>query len=290
VVLLSTPSEPVNERAVGERPGARMQDVPERLNGVVSASESGGRLALAALAAAVLVVALAPPLSSEARRLEVYEALQFVLLAIAAPALVVMAAPWRLLGLSAGAAFDADTEGVAVVDRPRMGDRMAAGRRRHPEPVRSLAFLLLELAAVVAWRSPAAVDAVARHGWLSLVEAATLMGAGIGLWLELVESPPFMPRLARPRRIMAGAVAMWTVWVTAYLLGLSHASVYEAFHHVAGRSLSVAADQALTTWVLWFTSLCAFLPVIFTNLIVWLRSGEDPDDALRRLVRNGRRH
>ena len=52
---------------------------------------------------------------------------------------------------------------------------------------------------------------------------------------------------------------------------------------------AVPADQALTTWVLWFWSLCAFLPVIFTNLMVWLRSEEDADDALRRLVR-GERH
>ena len=58
---------------------------------------------------------------------------------------------------------------------------------------------------------------------------------------------------------------------------------------MAGRGLSVAADQALTTGVLWFTSLCVFMPVIFTNLVLWLRSDEDPDDALYRLVRD-RRH
>jgi cytochrome c oxidase assembly factor CtaG len=241
------------------------------------------------LAAVLLLVALVPPLSTEARRVEVFEALQFALLAIGVPALVVLGAPWRLLGLAAEPVAQPDAEGIAVLDRPRMADRVTTARRRHPEPARSLGFLLLELAAVVAWRTPAAVDAVARHGWLSLVEALTLTGAGIGLWLELVESPPVMPRLARPRRIVAAAVAMWTIWVTAYLLGLSHSSVYVAFHHVAGDGLSVAADQALTTWVLWLTSLCAFVPVIFSNLVVWLRGGEDPDDALRRLVRDDRR-
>ena len=220
--------------------------------------------------------------------MEVFEALQFSLLAIGVPALMVLGAPWRFLGLSAKSASSVDSEGIALLDRPRTVDRMAAARRRHPEPVRSIVFLLLELAVLVAWRTPAGVDAVARHGWLSVVEAATLIGAGIGLWLELVESPPVTPRLDRPWRIVVAAVAMWTVWVTAYVLGLSDASVYQAFRHVAGRGLSVAADQALTTWVLWFTSLCAFLPVIFTNLVVWLRSGEDPDGALRRLVRDVR--
>ena len=115
------------------------------------------------------------------------------------------------------------------------------------------------------------------------------MTAGVGLWLELVESPPFSPRLARPKRIALAAVAMWTIWVTAYLVGLSHASVYRSYAHVAGRDLSVSADQALTTGILWVTSLCAFIPVIFSNLVLWLRSDEDPDDALYRLVRDRRR-
>ncbi len=142
---------------------------------------------------------------------------------------------------------------------------------------------------MVAWRIPPSVDALARHGWLSLLEAVSLMTAGVGLWLELVESPPFSPRLARPKRIALAAVAMWTIWVTAYLVGLSHASVYRSYAHVAGRDLSVSADQALTTGILWVTSLGAFIPVIFSNLVLWLRSDEDPDDALYRLVRDRRR-
>ena len=50
----------------------------------------------------LLVGALVPPLSTVARRVEVLEALQFALLAIGVPALVVLGAPWRLLGLAAG--------------------------------------------------------------------------------------------------------------------------------------------------------------------------------------------
>ena len=136
---------------------------------------------------------------------------------------------------------------------------------------RSLAYLGLDVALVVAWRIPASVDALARHGWLSLLEAVSLVAAGVGLWLELVESPPLSPRLARPKRIALAALAMWTIWVTAYLVGLSHASVYRSYAHVAGRDLSVSADQALTTGMLWLTSLCAFIPVIFANLVLWLR-------------------
>ncbi len=247
------------------------------------------RLVLAALGGVLLVTALVPPLSSVARRVEALEALQFALLAIAVPALVALGAPWRLLGLAARPTGAADAEGVSVLERPRVADRMAAAHRRHRVLGRSIAYVALEAVVVVAWRVPAGVDALARHGWLSLVEAATLVAAGIGLWLEMVESPPFAPRLSRPYRIAVAAVAMWTIWVTAYVVGLSHVSVYRSYAHVPGRDLSVSADQAITTGVLWFTSLCAFLPVIFANFMIWLRGDDDPDDALYRLVRDERR-
>ncbi|MGA2045278.1 MAG: hypothetical protein ABSG83_18135, partial [Roseiarcus sp.] len=64
-------------RAAAERPGGQIDaDGPGRAGPT-----------LAALAAVFLVAALVPPLSSEARRLEVFEALQFALLAIVVPAL-----------------------------------------------------------------------------------------------------------------------------------------------------------------------------------------------------------
>jgi len=245
-------------------------------------------VALAAVAAVLLVTALVPPLSSEARHIEALEALQFALLALGVPALIVLAAPWRAFGLRAGSSTTPDATGTALLERPPTVDRVAAARRRHPGSARSVAYLILEMAVVVAWRIPASVDALARHGWLSVVEAVTLVGPGIGLWLELVWSPPFTPRLARPKRIAVAAVAMWTIWVTAYLVGLSHASVYRAYAHGPGGDLSVAADQAIATGVLWFTSLCAFVPVIFSNFMIWLRSDEDPDEALHRLVRDER--
>jgi cytochrome c oxidase assembly factor CtaG len=280
----------VNVGAAPERPGGGAhQQSPDPSAARCGERGSGARQGLVGLGAVLLVVALVPPLSSEARRVEALEALQFALLAMAVPALVALGAPWRLLGLAGRPTGAADAEGVSVLERPRVADRIAAARRRHPVLARSIAYVVLEAVVVVGWRVPAGVDALARHGWSSLVEAATLVGAGLGLWLELVESPPFVPRLSRPYRIAVAAIAMWTIWVTAYLVGLSHVSVYGAYAHVAGRDLSVSADQSITTGVLWFTSLCAFLPVIFANFVIWLRGDDDADDALYRLVRDGRR-
>ncbi|MGH9090872.1 MAG: cytochrome c oxidase assembly protein [Acidimicrobiales bacterium] len=227
-------------------------------------------------AVVVLVAAVVPPVLTEARRYEFVQAVQFVLLALALPALVVLGAPWARLRLAARPG-----------DEPRLLDRWAAARARHPELRRALAFLLPELAVVVAWRTPGAVDALSRHPWLLAVEAATLAAAGVGSWLELVPSPPLAPRTPRPWRAVQAAVAMWLVWILAYALGFSRVSWFHAYHHAGG--LSTSADQQITTAVLWLSAAAAFLPVVFWDLLQWLKHDDDPDTELYRLVRSERR-
>lgn len=228
------------------------------------------RPALAWVAVGLLVVVLVPPLATEARRYEFVEALRFSVLAIAVPALLVLGAPWRALRLG------------------RLVDRLAASRRRHLGLSRSVVVLLFEMGLVVVARTPAVVDALARDPWLVLAEAALLVSGGVTLWLELVESPPVAPRTARPKRIALAAVTMWTLWVTGYIVGLSRTSMYGGYHHAAG-GLSVAGDQELVTFVLWFVAAAAFVPVVFFNLVTWLRAEEDPDEGLHRLVQENRR-
>jgi hypothetical protein len=154
----------------------------------------------------VLVGALAPPLGTLARRTEYAASLQFSLLAIVVPALVTVGGPWRRLGLvgrSTGA--------------PRVLDRLADRRRRHRELPWSLGFVGADLTLAVCWHTPAAVEAVSRHWWLAIVEAVTLLAAGIGLWLELVTSPPLEPRSGHLRRAVLAAMAMWVFWILAYV-------------------------------------------------------------------------
>lgn len=249
-----------------------------------------GRSALLVAALVLLVASLIPPAATEARRYEVAEAIQFCLLAVAIPALAVLGAPWRRLGLAGRHAPARDDEGTtATSTAPRLPvDRLARGRRRHPEAWRSVGFFSLYLAGAVLWRTPPAVNGLARHPWLVVVEAVTLVSVGMGLWLELVESPPLTPRLSRPHRVALAAVSMWLIWVLAYLVGLSHVSWYHAYPHHPGSGLSLSADQQLTTGMMWFISGCAFVPVVFWNLVRWLQSEEDPDQELHHLVRQER--
>jgi cytochrome c oxidase assembly factor CtaG len=229
--------------------------------------------------AVVAVVALVPPLSDVARRAEYAAALQFSLLAIVLPALVAVGAPWRLVGLAGGAGPDG---------HPRLLDRVADRRRRHRELPRSLAFIACDLAVVVAWHSPGAVDAVARHAWLAPFEGVCLLVFGVGLWLEIVSSPPLDPRSGPLRRAVLSAFAMWSFWIIAYQLGLSNDDIYRTFHHVVG-NLSSGADQQIASAVLWFVASVTFVPVIFWNALAWLKSEEDPDIELQALTRSERR-
>lgn len=250
---------------------------PEPVSGSApSAGPTPAWNAALAVAALALIAVVVPPVGVLARRSEIAETVQFVVLALAVPALIVLGrpfAPWR---------------GTARTSLGRSMDRLAAARHRQPWIARALIFVLLDLGVMVAWRVPAAMDALAGHPWLLVVQTVSLVAAGIGLWLELVVSPPFAPRVARPWRAVLAAVTMWPLWVLSYMVGFSQSNWYPALDH-ATKGLSSLGQQELATGVLWFAAGCAFVPVVFADVISWLKEGEDPDAELRRLIRSERR-
>ena len=132
------------------------------------------------------------------------------------------------------------------------------------------------------------MTAVEQHDWLVPLEAVVLLVFGLGLWLELVPSPPLVPRSGYLRRAVLAAFAMWAFWTLAYVVGLSTHDFYRNFHHVAG-GLSAAADGQIASAVLWFFAAAAFAPVIFWNALLWLKTDEDPDAELLALARAERR-
>ncbi|HEY6473806.1 MAG TPA: cytochrome c oxidase assembly protein [Acidimicrobiales bacterium] len=234
------------------------------------------------LGAAVLVAvgALLPPLGTVARRTEYAAALQFSLLAIALPALVTLGAPWSLLGLA---------RSPHNGGRPRPLDALADRRLRHRELPWSIAFIAVDLVVAAIWHAPGVVASVSSHPWLAVVEAVTLLVLGVGLWLELISSPPLVPRSGHLRRAVLAAITMWVFWILAYLVGLSNHGFYRSFHHVAG-GLSAAADEEIAAVVLWFAATAAFIPVIFYNALTWLQSeDDDPDSELLQVARAERR-
>jgi cytochrome c oxidase assembly factor CtaG len=218
---------------------------------------------LAAVPVLLIVISLVPPVEGYARRYVFAESLQFLLFGVAAPALLVLGAPWRALGLA--------------------GALRRAGSFRHGSAfMRGAVVLLAFIAAVIAWRLPATVDALARNPGLAVLETVTLVTAGAALWLELVESPPLLPRLSRPQRALLAAMAMWTIWILAYILGFSQVAWYTAYSHPG---LSTVADQQIATGVMWAVPALCFIPVVYVAALTWLRDTEDLDKGLRELAR-----
>jgi cytochrome c oxidase assembly factor CtaG len=127
------------------------------------------------------------------------------------------------------------------------------------------------------------VSALAKYPGLAALELTTLLAAGILLWLELVESPPFLPRISRPQRAAIAAIAMWSIWVLAYILGFSGAAWFTGYGNATGHGLSAVADQQIAAGVLWALPALGFMPVIFACAIAWLADSEDPDAELRRI-------
>ena len=70
---------------------------------------------------------------------------------------------------------------------------------------------------------------------------------------------------------------------------MSQSGWYRNFNHVAGQGLSQAADQQVAAIILWFIATMVFVPVIFMNAMHWLHGEQNPDDELRRLLREQRR-
>ncbi len=237
------------ENDVGSTNGAGDDLFSARRRGPGARIASAG--ALVALAVAVVLSA-----TGATARYSVVEALQYALFGLVIPPLVVIAAPWGAVGLG------------PLMERIEV--------RRHLGPPTSLfsvfTWLVPSLGVMVAWRIPAFVDAIARHRWLAIAEAATLIAAGLVIWLQLVASPPLSPKLSAPMRIPVAAVSMWTIWILAYMVGLSNTTAYAAYADLGNRAISVSADQQLTSGLLWFVAGCAYVPAVFVNLMEWLKT------------------
>lgn len=235
-----------------------------------------GRPWLAGAGGLLALAMLLPPVGAEARHYVFAQAVQYAILAAVVPALVVLGAPWRR-GERACVALSGQSSDVTL----GLVDRVAVARsHRRPSMVRCLTILVGFIALAVFWRLPLAVNAMVTKPVLTVVEAVTLLVAGVALWLELIESPPLLPRIARPLRAAFAAVPMWTIWATAYIMGFSHADWFTAIGHRPKNGLGVIADQELAAVVLWVVPGICFIPVVYFSLITWLRD-TDPDDELR---------
>src|SRR5215472_12942434 len=259
-------ARPRHRRQVGDQVSAATA-APGEQNASAPPGLPGWRRLLGVTGLVLVLACLLPPLATLARRYVFAESLQFCVLAMAGPALIVLGAPWRFLRLSGAAG------------------RLAAARRDNRSFGRAAVFLVAFVAVCLAWRLPPVMDALARQPALVAPEALTLLAVGGGLWLELVDSPPLAPRLPRLGRAAVAALAMWSTWAVAYVLGFAGHAMFHAYD-AAGGSLSAVADQEIAVGLVWAVAGACFVPVVITSMLGWLAGSEDADEEFQRVFRD----
>jgi cytochrome c oxidase assembly factor CtaG len=209
---------------------------------------------LAPVAVTIAAVFVIPPVASEARHDAAAQAIQFVIFAVVAPALLVLgwprSTPWR-----------------------RLAGRLSRGG---PE-ARAVTRLLPFMGLVIVWRLPAVLAALARDPALALAELMTLLVTGSAVWLELAGPPASGAPSSRPLRGTVAAIAMWTIWIIAYITGMSGGSLFPA----VGAAASAADQRQIAAAVLWAVPGIAFVPVVYVMVMTWLAERDDPDKELQ---------
>jgi cytochrome c oxidase assembly factor CtaG len=164
------------------------------------------------------VLALVPPLGHYAGLYIWVRSIQDLLLAFAAPALIVLGAPWK------------------VWARGRPAER--AGRRRWPAwPV---AVVLTFNVVWLGWHVTAAYDLAATNPAVRYLEYVSYLAAGIGFWRQLIGSRPALPPMRR-LALLVGTAAADTVLGMVLVFG--SAVVYPAYRGAGHHALSVLSDQ-----------------------------------------------
>jgi cytochrome c oxidase assembly factor CtaG len=194
-------------------------------------------------------------------------AVQDLVLAVVAPGLIVVGAPWPALARSVG--------------RPQIGQRVldgpAAGQR---QPW----WLRWPLATVVAfnviwlgWHLPALFDKVPASAAAAALEYVLYLGAGILFWLQLIGSRPWTPAAPPMRRIalLVGTVAADTIlgMVLVFGSGVFYRYYGNSWHHV----MTVVDDQQLAGAVLWMGVLPPMISAAVAVLVRWLNDEESAD-------------
>ncbi len=203
--------------------------------------------------------------------------LQFLLLALVTPGLIVLGAPW----LALRAAFRRPGEdGSARSGRPdQAGTHLVPIEGELPgRPPWLLARPILAVVVVnviwLAWQLPWPFDAVRHSSLIASAEHATCLLAGVVLWLQLIGSAPFSPP-ARPLRRMELVVAtVGAMTVLGMVLVFGSSVLYPAYANSAHHVMTVLDDQQLSGAVIWMGSLPPLITAAVALLMRWL-SDED---------------
>jgi cytochrome c oxidase assembly factor CtaG len=182
-------------------------------------------------------------------------AVQDLVLAVVAPGMIVLGAPWAAFGARGGATA-----------KPRWW-------LRWPVPVVA-AFNVIW----VVWHIPVLYDRIPASGAATAAEYAAYLAAGTLFWLQVIGSRPWSPVSPPVRRagLLIGTVAVDTVLGMVLVFGSS--VIYPSYANAAHHVMTVLDDQQLAGAVLWMGMLPPVITAAVAVLVRWLNDEES--DAL----------
>lgn len=222
----------------------------------------------------VALLALVSPLGYWGSLYIWVRSLQDLLLALVAPGLIVLGAPWPVLARLARRPARSDTD----QDQP-------------PGPPVTRWWLAWPVTYVVAfnvvwlgWHLPVFFDLAARHAGVRYLEYASYIAAGMLFWLQMIGSGPSRPVLSPVRRLTLVIFTAAADGILGMVLVFGSGLLYPAYigphHHV----LSVVSDQQVAGAVLWMGVLPPLIVAAVALINKWL-DAEEADELSHDLDR-----
>jgi cytochrome c oxidase assembly factor CtaG len=224
--------------------------------------------ALFQLGALIGLLALVSPVGSLSDAYIWVRALQFLLVAIVVPGLIVVGAPWTALR-------------SAVTGRPEMPARPdVADDKPSTTPwllAQPTAAVVLAVAVWICWQLPAPYDAATTSSIVALASHATCLAAGIVFWLQLIGSAPLQPAATPLRRLGLVVGTLVAITVLGMVLVFGSGVLYSGYANHWHRVMSVLDDQQLSGAVLWMGSLPPLITAAIALLVHWLNDEASAD-------------
>jgi cytochrome c oxidase assembly factor CtaG len=210
--------------------------------------------------------------------------MQDVMLALVAPALIVLGAPWQPLRRGVGRRGQQEAAAAGAGAGDMTGTRPA----RPGWQVRPVLAAAVFCVIWWVWHLPGPFDAALHSSAIYAAEVVSYLAIGILLWLPLLGTRPLAPAMAPMRTAgLVVAVAAATT-VLGLMRTFSPAVAYPAYLGPSHRLLSVVSDQQVGGGILWVVPLIPFSILTILLVIIWLRDEEsrETDADLDRLVRH----
>ncbi|MDA8026238.1 MAG: cytochrome c oxidase assembly protein [Actinomycetota bacterium] len=219
---------------------------------------------------AILVIATMSPINHFSHIYLWTRILQSLLLIAYGPALIAMSAPWSYLRV-----------GFAIILRRNGGADSSTSGNKNPIwrflSVPLVAFIIYN-AAMVMWLVPSSISFVERYTLANEAMHISLVMVGLLLWIHLVDSPPFQPRVAPLiKRVVPTYFTVVISWVFAMVLGFANAPFYHVYM-TSANSLSPMADQEIASAILFIIVGGPFVYAGVNNTRRWMASENEYRD------------